>query len=272
MNSRPFNLASRLRRFIPIVIGLALLTPLAHAFDVTIEWDANQESNIAGYTVYVGLESRNYATSIDAGPATQQIVQSLTTGHAYYFAVTAYDTDGLESEFSEEVSYTPNETTTATPLTNVTVYAGQPASFSTIVAGLGPFVFAWRKNGTIINGAASAGLTLPSVGATDAGIYTVEISGTRNSVTNAALLTVLMIDTNTLPVPLQITFSNAASPVAVSFLSVAGRQYSVQASVDLLTWQTIYTVTSLTNGPNQWLDAEAPNFPKRFYRVISSLP
>ena len=124
MNSRPFTLASRLRRFIPILIAFSLLASFAHAFNVTIEWDANQESNIAGYTVYMGLQSRDYATSIDAGPVTQQSIQSLTPGHAYYFAVTAYDTDGLESEFSEEVSYTPNEATTATPLTNVTVYAG----------------------------------------------------------------------------------------------------------------------------------------------------
>jgi VCBS repeat-containing protein len=81
--------------------ALCLFLVSAHA--VTLEWDANSETNVAGYRVYMGRQPRVYDSVLDVG--NQTLAQLATIWRTTYFAVTAYDTDGLESEFSEEVSY-----------------------------------------------------------------------------------------------------------------------------------------------------------------------
>lgn len=59
---------------------------------------------VAGYKVYVGTSSGVYASSINVGNVTSYTVTNLGVGTTYYFAVTAYNTSGLESGFSNEVS------------------------------------------------------------------------------------------------------------------------------------------------------------------------
>lgn len=67
-----------------------------------LEWDANAETNVAGYKVYWGQASRDYNTVSDVGNVVTWR-NDFAIGH-HYLAVTAYDTDGLESDFSEELS------------------------------------------------------------------------------------------------------------------------------------------------------------------------
>src|SRR5262249_13541112 len=81
-----------------------------------LAWDPNSEPNIAGYKVYYGTSSGTYTQDIDVGNKTTTIVGGLTNGTTYYLVVTAYDTNGLESDPSNEVSYTvPTPTPTPTP-------------------------------------------------------------------------------------------------------------------------------------------------------------
>ncbi|OQX87002.1 hypothetical protein B6D60_04935, partial [candidate division KSB1 bacterium 4484_87] len=75
------------------------------ADDLTVSWNANTENDLAGYKVYFGTNSRNYDHTVDVGTDTIYTVTDLTPGFEYFFAVTAYDTAGNESSFSEEVSY-----------------------------------------------------------------------------------------------------------------------------------------------------------------------
>jgi hypothetical protein len=71
-------------------------------------WDANTESNLAGYKIYYGLASRDYNKSVDIPDktATTGTVTHLEIGVTYYFAAVAYDTDGFESDYSNEVVWT----------------------------------------------------------------------------------------------------------------------------------------------------------------------
>ncbi len=75
----------------------------AWAQSVTLEWDPNTEPDLAGYKVYYGTAPRTYGTPITLGKVTTYTVTGLTPGTTYYFAVTAYNTAGLESGFSNEV-------------------------------------------------------------------------------------------------------------------------------------------------------------------------
>jgi hypothetical protein len=59
-------------------------------------------NDLAGYRVYMGTASNNLAPLVDLNDETitSYSVGNLPAG-SYYFAVSAYDTDGLESSFSQ---------------------------------------------------------------------------------------------------------------------------------------------------------------------------
>ena len=80
----------------------------SYAAEVTLEWDANYESNIKGYKIYYGLESEDYSHSIDVGNCTSYTVSGLEEEETYFFAATAYTFSAYESDYSNEVSYTPS--------------------------------------------------------------------------------------------------------------------------------------------------------------------
>jgi hypothetical protein len=76
----------------------------AYSGSVTLAWDPNSPSeNIAGYKIYYGTESRSYTGVIDITNGTLKKVSKLAKGYHYYFAATAYNDAGEESDFSEEV-------------------------------------------------------------------------------------------------------------------------------------------------------------------------
>jgi len=90
--------------FYALILALLVLLCESPAFasDVHLAWDANSETTLSGYKLYYGTASRNYATVINVANRTTYTVTALGPG-TYYFAVTAYDTLGNESAFSNEV-------------------------------------------------------------------------------------------------------------------------------------------------------------------------
>lgn len=69
----------------------------------TLSWDPNTSTNIGGYNVYMGTTSGVYGPPINVGNVTSYVLNNLAIG-TYYFVVTDYDTSGLESLPSNEVS------------------------------------------------------------------------------------------------------------------------------------------------------------------------
>jgi hypothetical protein len=76
------------------------------ATQVTLLWDPNTDPGLAGYKLYWGAASGVYDHMIDVGNATSYTVTGLQPGGTYYFVVTAYNTSGTESGYSNEVSFT----------------------------------------------------------------------------------------------------------------------------------------------------------------------
>lgn len=75
--------------------------PNAMVTYVSLAWDENPESDIAGYHVYYGRVSGGYTRLETVSDATAVI--GVRGTRTVYFAVTAFNTSGLESPFSEEV-------------------------------------------------------------------------------------------------------------------------------------------------------------------------
>ncbi|HXU79623.1 MAG TPA: hypothetical protein VN794_23785, partial [Methylomirabilota bacterium] len=83
-----------------------------------------------------------------------------------------------------------NTNVSATPLASLVKCLGDSATFSTVAGGTGPFIYSWRKDGSLLAETNSA-LTIASVTALDSGTYSVQVSGACGSiVTNSATLTV----------------------------------------------------------------------------------
>jgi hypothetical protein len=74
----------------------------AYSAQVTLEWEGSS-GGVAGYNVFQGTSSRNYDVTLDVGNWTSVTIADLKEGEAYYFAVTAYDSEGNESGYSNEV-------------------------------------------------------------------------------------------------------------------------------------------------------------------------
>ena len=82
-----------------------VLRPGAHG-TVALKWDANSETNIAGYFVKYGASTTNYTNSIWVGNTNSAVIEVGGVG-TLYFAVTAVNSDGLESDPSNEVATQP---------------------------------------------------------------------------------------------------------------------------------------------------------------------
>lgn len=103
------------------LVSLLWSTPVLSA-DVTLAWDPNSDADLEGYGVYLRKDTQGplydlagYVTlaELDDVNAPTFVVSGLEKGFRYYFAATAYDTEGNESAFSNVVCADIGDTVTA---------------------------------------------------------------------------------------------------------------------------------------------------------------
>lgn len=87
------------------ILIFVLITSFAHADSVTLAWDANTEPDLAGYKIYWGFKSREYPNVVDVGNVTEHTITTIPAWVLVFYAATAYDTDGNESGYSEEINH-----------------------------------------------------------------------------------------------------------------------------------------------------------------------
>ncbi|OGU10968.1 MAG: hypothetical protein A2075_04075 [Geobacteraceae bacterium GWC2_58_44] len=173
--SRRRNTISRLVYLAAVSVAVIatlgqLSIPTAEAGQVNLSWSAptnsngSQVSDLAGYRLHTGNVPGSYQQSVDVGKQTSYTLGSLSDGASYYFAVTAYNTAGLESQYSNEIkktalastatysitassgtggtitavnnAYTSQSTNGTLTISSATVTAGSSQTFS-IAAGAG---------------------------------------------------------------------------------------------------------------------------------------
>jgi hypothetical protein len=107
--------------------GMALVTSPT----VTVVWDASPDPSVVGYRVYFGIESERYTNSVTVTNALQVTIGGLVPGTIYYFAATAFDAAGMESDLSNETYY----------------YLAAPAPVTARLA-FAPYIFRAEWNGS----------------------------------------------------------------------------------------------------------------------------
>lgn len=124
------------KKILAAFLGAAVLYAVpAHAGNAALKWgapttnsDGSALSDLAGYKVYYGTASGSYSSSVNVGNVTSYSL-SLPDGLTYYFAVTAYNSSGAESGYSNEGSKTMQSVDNAGPVISG-VYAASVASSS----------------------------------------------------------------------------------------------------------------------------------------------
>ena len=98
-----------------MIFGKKIATKPFNNGTATISWNANTESDLAGYRIYYGTSPRTdkcppggYPSKIDAGKTDtpdkpSYKIENLENGKTFYFSVTSFDSSGNESCFSDEI-------------------------------------------------------------------------------------------------------------------------------------------------------------------------
>jgi hypothetical protein len=72
---------------------------------IVLGWNGSPDTNVVGYSIHYGTNSGQYAFHMDVGTQTTAKLANLQEGQTYYIAITAYDTNHIESLPSGEISY-----------------------------------------------------------------------------------------------------------------------------------------------------------------------
>jgi hypothetical protein len=88
----------------------------ASSSNVTFGWQAPTENsngtpitNLAGYKIHYGTASQQYTQVVEvSNPSLSRYVMDSLPSGTYYFAITAYNSQGIESALSGEISATLN--------------------------------------------------------------------------------------------------------------------------------------------------------------------
>ena len=105
-------------KVLALIAMLFFLEGNAHAAAVILDWDASNDSDLAGYKVYYQADTPSLpfqgtgavegAAPIDVANVLTETVSGLDSQKTYYFAVTAYNSAGLESVYSNIIMITPD--------------------------------------------------------------------------------------------------------------------------------------------------------------------
>lgn len=192
---------------------ILLANNIVFAGTANLSWNANTETDLAGYKIYYGTSPRTgtcppggypTANTINASNVTTYAINNLTDGQTYYFSITAYDTSGNESCFSSEVSKVISTTTTTisnvkfTPtLEGKTNISGINFTITILNAGTTIQIAQWTTQPDTTNN-----LTIPSTIIINSGTYDILVSSPtylKKKKINVALSSNLTVSLPTLP-------------------------------------------------------------------------
>ena len=96
-------------------LSFSYFIPVCYSAGITLAWDSNHEPGVSGYRLYFktgssgppydGVGILEGDSPIDVGNILKINLNGLNAQTKYYFSVTAYNANGLESRFSKELIY-----------------------------------------------------------------------------------------------------------------------------------------------------------------------
>lgn len=84
--------------------GFQTISAGTNTGSLSLAWDRSPDVSVVGYRIYWGAASRTYTNSATVGNVTNCTITGLDVGVNYYFAATAYNSSGGESQHSNEAT------------------------------------------------------------------------------------------------------------------------------------------------------------------------
>ena len=152
---------------------LCMFSTSINAAALSLSWNANTESDLAGYTVYYGNTTGIYTSFKDVFNVTSYVISNVTEDKTYYITLRAYDKSGNESKSSQEVYiYVPK--TTVTPPTT-------PPTATPSIQLLSPISGTVLSKSPTLSWSATSLTTFTLYMALDNGSYKIMYSGNKTS-------------------------------------------------------------------------------------------
>ncbi len=249
------------------------------ASDITMAWDASPDAAVTGYNLYYGTNSGIYSTNkINVGNVLTATVRVTPRGVLYFYVATAFDTNGIESPFSNEISNAipnliPQNTLTLT--TNGSLVYGTTNSLSVVGgSGLGAVTYSIISGpGTLIGNtslvvtSASGPITIVATKAEDDIFSSISVTSVVSVVKSSQIITFASIATqkNNASVILS---ASSTSKLPITYAVVSGKATIANG---VLNFQGVGTVviSASQSGDANYLAATNVN---NTIAVVSYLP
>jgi hypothetical protein len=271
------------------LLGLCLLSHLASAStSVVLGWDPSPDASVIGYRLYIGTEPGVYSRTIELGPATQAVASDLAWETLYYFAVTAYDEQLRESDFSGSIAYQ----TPAAPVQTIAppaiqeqpqgqwVAKGQEASVRARWTGDQPLICQWYRgdlplsDGPHFSGVNSPTLRIANADESSAGIYSIVLSNPSGATRSAPAYVHVLCEPRIENV---VSVGNGSARITIANVDGsplnADQVYRLKVLASTnpapqTSWIHLTNALVLTNGEVKVEDTQYLNYSQRYYRTL----
>jgi hypothetical protein len=228
-----------------------------------LKWQPNAEDDVNGYYAYCGEACRSYAPPVPVNNETTYTMTNLEEGKQYFFAVSAVDTAGNESGYSNEIAKTIPKTDTTAPTVAILSPTNQDI-FDTNTASLAVSGTAQDDTGVVrVTWQDSNGGSGTAEGTADWTIATVNLVEGDNTITVTAedgagntagkQIMVRFIPPDTTPPSVvisqpttQATFDTQKSTVAI------GGTAADEKGVTKVTWHSSNGENGIASGTSDW--------------------
>ena len=252
----------------------ALQTYISSPGTLRFWWKVSSEEGFDFLRVYVD-QSTTPLMSISGETGWEQRTLTFTNGTHTVRWVYSKDgsvSAGRDAGWLDEVTLTPAPPViTQQPVASRTLNVGASISYGCTASGVGPLSYQWFIDGNSMIGMTQLNLSLTNLNRRHSAKYRVQVSNAGGSVMSSnAVLKVLV------PQRLVTARRTPDGSMDISSRDSDGGTlttndlplFEAQASTNLIHWQTLPDVMSVTNGTLLLRDASASQRPRRFYRVL----
>ncbi len=258
-----FDVRKRCCRTFLLILLLTIATTSGLQAGVTLQWDANSESDLAGYNLYRSGSSGGPYSKLNGSliSTTSYTDNTIIAGNTYYYVCTAVNTSGLESGYSNQESYVldiPNDPPVAVDDSALTVM-NYGVTVSVLANDTDPNGDALQVTGVTQGAHGSVTFTATSVRYTPAinffgtDSFSYSISDGRGG-TDTALVSVVISKPNTAPNAVNDSATvptNTATPISVlaNDVDADGDSFVIVAVTQPSHGATFYASSSVTYTP-----------------------
>jgi hypothetical protein len=227
---------------------------------VTLAWEPSSDTNVVGYNIYYGMTSHTYSNMVNVGNATNATISGLVGGATYYFAATAYDNLGDESDFSDEIIYlVPYRST-------MQIHSPVAGQFILTVTGQTGHTYKIQATQDFKTWTTIGSMTMGAGGSLDF------IDTNAQNFSERFYRTCDDQSTTPSGTPVLQIRGTTAGQFILTATGQTGHTYEIQATQDFKTWTIIGSVTMGAGGSLDFTDTNARNFQERFYRTHDTQP